>query len=76
MLRRRERGPLDACTRDRRGDRQVYRWLGTVRSAYADLDRPVTGAGAPVAARLGAAVRAPPRSRPPRGAAPLRRLTA
>ncbi|EFE68639.1 predicted protein [Streptomyces viridosporus ATCC 14672] len=59
MLRRRERGPPDACTRDRRGDRQVYRRLGTVRSAYAGLDRPVSGAGAPVAARRGGAGPAP-----------------
>ncbi|ODA75499.1 hypothetical protein APS67_000061 [Streptomyces sp. AVP053U2] len=45
MFRRRERRLPSECTRDRRRDRQVYHSLETVRSAYIDLDRIVTGAG-------------------------------
>ncbi|MEV0241973.1 aminoglycoside phosphotransferase family protein [Streptomyces sp. NPDC050674] len=45
MFRRWERRLPPEYTHDWRKDRQVYRWLEIVRSAYVDLDRIVTGAG-------------------------------
>ncbi|MGY3202583.1 hypothetical protein ACVW19_003098 [Streptomyces sp. TE5632] len=44
MFRRWERGLPSGYTRDWRKDRRVYRLLETVRSAYVDLNRIVTGA--------------------------------
>ncbi|MFJ8543000.1 phosphotransferase family protein [Streptomyces sp. NPDC093586] len=45
MFRRWERSLPPDCTRDWQEDWRVYRWIETVRSAYIDLDRLVTGAG-------------------------------
>ncbi|MGF0175019.1 phosphotransferase [Streptomyces sp. Marseille-Q5077] len=44
MFRRWERGLPGECTRNWRRDWPVYRGIETVRSAYVDLDRLVTGA--------------------------------
>ncbi|MET8942471.1 aminoglycoside phosphotransferase family protein [Streptomyces sp. NPDC004542] len=44
MFRRWERGLPSRYTRNWKRDRVVYRWIETVRSAYVDLDRLVTGA--------------------------------
>ncbi|MFI7410430.1 phosphotransferase [Streptomyces sp. NPDC049627] len=44
MFRRWERGLPGECTRNWRRDWSVYRGIETVRSAYVDLDRLVTGA--------------------------------
>ncbi|MGW4594673.1 phosphotransferase family protein [Streptomyces sp. NPDC004457] len=44
MFRRWERRLPRECTRNWRQDWRVYRWIETVRSAYVDLDRLVTGA--------------------------------
>ncbi|MFJ7077953.1 aminoglycoside phosphotransferase family protein [Streptomyces sp. NPDC098781] len=45
MLRRWESTLPRECTRDWRRDWSVYRWVESIRSAYVDLDRIVTGAG-------------------------------
>ncbi len=45
MFRRWERLLPPDCTKDWQQDWRVYRWIETVRSAYVDLDRLVTGAG-------------------------------
>ncbi len=45
MFRRWERSLPPDCTKDWQQDWRVYRWIETVRSAYVDLDRLVTGAG-------------------------------
>ncbi|OKI85070.1 phosphotransferase enzyme family protein [Streptomyces sp. CB02414] len=45
MFRRWERSLPPDCTKDWHEDWRVYRWIETVRSAYVDLDRLVTGAG-------------------------------
>ncbi|AQS72100.1 phosphotransferase enzyme family protein [Streptomyces pactum] len=45
MFRRWERRLPPECTHDWRDDWRVYRWIETVRSAYVDLDRLVSGAG-------------------------------
>ncbi|MFE0807186.1 phosphotransferase family protein [Streptomyces sp. NPDC058848] len=45
MFRRWERSLPPDCTKDWQRDWRVYRWIETVRSAYVDLDRLVTGAG-------------------------------
>ncbi len=45
MFRRWERRLPPDCARDWRDDWRVYRWIETVRSAYVDLHRLVTGAG-------------------------------
>ncbi|WP_078949397.1 aminoglycoside phosphotransferase family protein [Streptomyces mutabilis] len=45
MFRRWGRSLPPDCTKDWQRDWRVYRWIETVRSAYVDLDRLVTGAG-------------------------------
>ncbi|MFE9620641.1 phosphotransferase family protein [Streptomyces sp. NPDC006384] len=45
MFRRWERLLPSDCTKDAHEDWRVYRWVETVRSAYIDLDRLVTGTG-------------------------------